>query len=68
MNYEIIEDLGTISKDEKGRTKKLIKVSWYGKDPGYEIRAFDAEGVPLKRPMLTDEEFVQLRKIILSIE
>ena len=49
MDYKIIEELATLSTDSKGRKKKLVKISWYGKEPGYEIRTFDKDGTPHKR-------------------
>ena len=66
MDYKIIEELATLSTDSKGRKKKLVKISWYGKEPGYEIRTFGADGTPLKRAMLTEDEFHALAKFMIG--
>ena len=66
MEYKIIEELATLSTDGKGRKKKLVKISWYGKEPGYEIRSFDKDGTPLKRAMLTEDEYQELAKFIIG--
>ena len=66
MDYKIIEELATLSTDSKDRKKKLIKISWYGKEPGYEIRTFDKDGTPLKRAMLTEDEYQELAKFMIG--
>mgnify|MGYP000056163260 FL=1 len=66
MDYKIIEELATLSTDNKGRKKKLVKISWYGKEPGYEIRTFDKDGTPLKRAMLTEDEYQELAKFMIG--
>ena len=57
MDYKIIEELATLSTDS---------ISWYGKEPGYEIRTFDKDGTPLKRAMLTEDEYQELAKFMIG--
>lgn len=66
MEYKIIEDIFTLSEDSRGRVKKLVKISWYGKAPGFEVRTFDKDGTPLKRAMLTEEEYQKLARFMIE--
>lgn len=59
-NFNLVEDMGIIARDEKGNTKRLVLAGWYGKPPVYEIRAFGHDGAPLKRCGLTPQEFESL--------
>ena len=66
-NYKLLEDLGTIGTDSHGNEKKLVKTSWYGKPPSYEIRTFDKDKA-LKRPGMTLEELLKLREVLNELE
>lgn len=38
-NYEIVEEIAILGTNPKSNwTKELNKVSWYGRDPKYDIR------------------------------
>ncbi len=63
-NFNMVEDLGIISRDEKGNTKRLVLAGWYGKPAVYELRAFGPDGTPLKRCGLTPQEFESLIDLI----
>ena len=66
-NYTVLEELGTIGTDTHGNEKKLVKTSWYGKEPCYEIRTFNKEKA-LKRPGMTLEELIKLREVLNKLE
>ena len=40
FKYEVLQECGTISTNEKGWVKKLRLISWNGKEPKYDIRAW----------------------------
>lgn len=63
-NFNMVEDLGIIGRDEKGNTKRLVLAGWYGKPAVYELRAFGPNGEPLKRCGLTPQEFDALIDLI----
>lgn len=65
-NFEIVEDLGIIGRNEAGYTKRLILARWYDKPPVYEIRSFGPDGTPKKRCGLTPEELDSLRDVLNS--
>lgn len=64
INFELIEDLGIIGRDERGYTKRLILARWFDKPPVYELRTFAPDGKPKKRCGLTPEELDCLRDIL----
>lgn len=68
IKMEILEDFGVIGEDNKGDSKRFIRVSWYGKTPVYEIRAFAKDGTPKKRLGMSPEELKKLRDILNKME
>lgn len=65
-NYEIIQDLGIIGREESGYTKRLIFARWYGRPPVYEVRTFGPDGTPKKRCGMTPEELSNLGELLLG--
>ena len=43
VSCEIIRHIGILSKNTTGWTKELNLVSWYGKEPRYDIRDWGPE-------------------------
>lgn len=66
-NFELIEDLGIIGREENGYTKRLILAKWYGRPPIYETRSFAPDGTPKKRCGMTPEELNNLADILPTI-
>lgn len=64
MNYEVIKTLGVLSENNQGYTKRLVLIRWFDREPIYELRTFDPDGVPKKRCGLTQEE---LEKMIAAL-
>lgn len=67
MQFEIVEDLGTVGRSENGYTKRLVLAKWYDKPPVYELRSFAPDGTPKKRCGLTPEELENLIEILSDI-
>lgn len=63
-NFEMLEDLGIVGRDERGYTKRLILAKWYDKPPIYELRTFAPDGTPKKRCGLTSEELSNLAELL----
>lgn len=63
-NFEIIEELGIIGRNEEGYVKKVVLAKWFDKPPVYEIRTFDPNGVPKKRCGMTPDEFENLSELL----
>ena len=69
--YEVIEDLGQIGKkNRKGYiwSMRLRRVSWYGSDPMWDIREWDADGKPGKGITLTESMMENLKAMIMQPE
>ncbi len=65
FKYEIVEELGVLSENEKGWRKELNKVSWNGREPKYDIRDWAPEHEKMgKGVTLTEEELKALYGII----
>ena len=61
FTYEIIEEVGVISENEKGWRKELNLISWNGGEPKYDIRDWAPDHEKMgKGVTLTAEEAKQL--------
>lgn len=64
FQYEIVEQLGVLSKSPKGWTKEFNKISWNGGAPKYDIRDWAPEHEKMgKGVTLTDEEAKKLSEL-----
>jgi hypothetical protein len=43
IKYEIIKNIGVLSKTEKGWAKELNLISWNDRDPKYDIREWSPD-------------------------
>ena len=67
LKYEIKEQIGILSETPRGWTKELNKVSWNDYPAKYDIREWSPDHSRMgKGVTLTDEEFENLRKLILG--
>lgn len=65
FGYEIVEQLGVLSKTPKGWTKEFNKISWNGGVPKYDIRDWAPEHEMMgKGVTLTDEEAKKLAGLL----
>lgn len=67
LKYEIKEQIGILSETSRGWTKELNKVSWNDYPAKYDIREWSPDHTRMgKGVTLSDEEFENLRKLILG--
>ena len=65
FQYEIVEQLGVLSKTPKGWTKEFNKISWNSGVPKYDIRDWAPEHEKMgKGVTLTDEEAKKLAELL----
>jgi hypothetical protein len=65
IKFEIIKNIGTLSKSSKGWTKELNLISWNGREPKYDIRDWDPEHEKMgKGVTLTEEELKNLKELL----
>ena len=65
IKYEIIEELGVLSENEKGWKKELNLVSWNDSEPKYDIRTWSPEHEKMGKGItLTKDEATKLRNIL----
>ena len=58
LKYEIAEELGVLSENEKGWRKELNLVSWNEREPKYDIRDWNPNHDRMSKGItLTKEEF-----------
>lgn len=63
FKFEIVEQLLVLSRNDKGWTKELNRVSFNGAEPKYDIRSWSPDHTKMgKGVTLTDEEFQVLIK------
>lgn len=65
IEYEIIEEIGVLSENERGWRKELNKISWNGRPPKYDIRDWSEDHEKMGKGItLTDEEAEVLKKLL----
>lgn len=65
FKYEIVEELGILSKSAKGWTKELNRISWNGGAPKLDVRDWAPEHEKMgKGVTLTDDEAKVLLKLL----
>lgn len=65
LKYEIAEELGVLSENEKGWRKELNLVSWNEREPKYDIRDWNPNHERMSKGItLTKEEAEALYEIL----
>lgn len=65
IKYEITEEIGVLSENNKGWTKELNKVSWNDRPSKYDIREWAPEHEKMSKGItLSNDEFEKLKKLI----
>ena len=65
LKYEIAEELGILSENEKGWRKELNLVSWNEREPKYDIRDWNPNHERMSKGItLTKEEAEALYEIL----
>ena len=68
FKYEIVEELGVLSENNKGWRKELNLVSWNDGEPKYDVRDWSPEHEKMgKGVTLTKEEAKQLYILLSQI-
>ena len=69
FHYEIVEEIGVLSKELSGWTKELNLISWKDGEPKYDIRKWAPEHFKMSRGVtLTAEELRLLRDLLNKME
>jgi hypothetical protein len=69
IKYEIVKQIGVLSKAGSGWTKELNLVSWNDREAKYDLRDWSADHEKVgKGVTLTREELSALKELLNSIE
>lgn len=69
IKYEIVKQIGMLSKAGSGWTKELNLISWNDREPKYDLRDWSADREKMgKGVTLTKEELLALRELLNSME
>jgi hypothetical protein len=69
IKYEIIKNIGVLSKAASGWAKELNLVSWNDRDPKYDLRDWSADHEKMgKGVTLSKEEVSALRELLNAME
>ena len=64
IKFEIIEQLGVLSENEKGWKKELNLISWNDGEPKYDIRTWSPEHEKMGKGItLTKDEILKLKEM-----
>lgn len=65
ISFDIIANIGILSKSSSGWTKEINLVSWNGEEPKYDIRLWNSKHDKMSRGItLSQEEIEALKKIL----
>ena len=69
IKYEIIKNIGVLSKSGSGWTKELNLISWNDRDPKYDLRDWSADHEKMgKGVTLSTEELSALKELLNTME
>jgi hypothetical protein len=69
IKYEIIKNIGVLSKTDKGWAKELNLISWNDREPKYDIREWSPDHIKMgKGATLSKEELLALKELLNKIE
>lgn len=65
IKYEIVKNIGVLSKAGSGWTKELNLVSWNDREPKYDLRDWSADHEKMgKGVTLSREELIALKELL----
>ena len=65
LQFEIINHIGTLSTSPSGWTTELNRVSWNGKEPRYDLRAWAPDHTTMGKGItLSEEDLIVLSDIL----
>jgi len=68
IKYEIISNIGVVSKQPSGWKKELNRISWNGGDPKYDLRDWAPEHDKMGKGVTLSEDELRILKTILDAE
>ena len=69
IKYEIVKQIGVLSKSASGWAKELNLISWNDREPKYDLRDWSADHEKMgKGVTLSKEELLQLKELLNGIE
>ena len=69
IKYEIIKQIGVLSKTEKGWAKELNLISWNDRDAKYDIREWSPDREKMgKGVTLSKEELLALKELLNTMD
>jgi len=69
FKYEIVEELGVFSENNKGWTREVNLISWNGGNPKYDIRDWAPDHEKMGKGItLTAEELADLKEILAKVD
>ena len=69
IKYEIVKQVGVLSKSGSGWTKELNLISWNDREPKFDLRDWSAGHEKMgKGVTLTKEELAALKELLNSLE
>jgi hypothetical protein len=69
IKYEIIKNIGVLSKSGSGWAKELNLISWNEREPKYDLRDWSTDHEKMgKGVTLSKEELLALKELLNNIE
>lgn len=69
IKYEIKENIGVLSENNKGWSKELNLISWNDREAKYDIREWSPEHEKMgKGVTLSSEELIKLRDLLNNMD
>ena len=65
LKFEIINHIGVVSEGSGGWKTEVNRVSWAGKEPKYDVRAWNPDHTKMGKGItLSEEEMISLSSIL----
>jgi hypothetical protein len=69
IKYEIVKNVGVLSKSASGWAKELNLISWNDREPKYDLRDWSADHTKMgKGVTLSKEELAALKELLNGME
>ncbi len=69
IKYEIVKQIGILSKSPSGWAKELNLISWNDREPKYDLRDWSADREKMgKGVTLSKEELLALKELLNKVE
>ena len=66
IKYDIIEEIGVLSENDKGWKKELNLISWNGAKPKYDIRDWSPGHEKMGKGVTLSEEEMKILKMLIE--